>query len=439
MIGHNIKQIFRTNLLILLSGVVTSLLSARALGPAGRGDLLVIVMWPPVCALLVNLGLPQSHRYWMAKAPEAVSTLYSNAVIFALVVGVMTLALAEFIVPHLVGERSPEVMRLVRIYLVNIPAALALDLMCALLEGAQRFGWSGAARMVFFGVQLAGFSTLWLLSDLTVHSATLTMIASQMGSLIVALYAVRRVLRPHWHPSWAGWKQFASYGVRDYPGVLAEFTTLRLDQLLLGGMASSAAVGLYFIAVRLSEITTTLASSVAEALMPAVAAAEESERLELLLGRSLRLTFYVQAVVVAASWFAAPSLLSLLYGEEFLPATNALRLLLLASLAWSAGSIILSGLNGFGYPGSSALARFAAAGTMTILLFLLLPIWGITGAAAASVAGYSVMFATALFLLARRRNTKAYRYLRPRLDDFPTAHLKSFWNGQALRARDSEV
>ena len=94
---------------------MTSLLSAWALGPAGRGDLLVVMLWPPVVAMLVTFGLTQSHRYWVAKDPECVSMLFSNAVLFSLVVGVLAIAVAELVIPHLVGTRSPEVMRLVRI------------------------------------------------------------------------------------------------------------------------------------------------------------------------------------------------------------------------------------------------------------------------------------------------------------------------------------
>ena len=47
MIARNIRLIFSANALILLCGVITSLLSAWALGPAGRGDLLVKIIYRP--------------------------------------------------------------------------------------------------------------------------------------------------------------------------------------------------------------------------------------------------------------------------------------------------------------------------------------------------------------------------------------------------------
>jgi len=384
MIVRNIKLVFVANATILFCGLVTSLLSAWALGPAGRGDLLVVTLWPPVCALLVTFGLDQAHRYWVAKDPLCISILFSNAILFAAIAGPVTLLLSELIIPHLVGERSPETMRLVRIYLVNIPAALVQFLMIGLLEGARRFGWAGAARLMFFVVQAVVYFLLWIYGRFTVETAALTLIIAQFAAMTLSLFAVLRELKPRWEPSWRKWKEALGYGVRDYPGVVADFTTLRLDQLLLGGMASSAAIGLYFIAVRLSEITAIMAGSVADALMPEVAASQ-ADRAERLLGRSLRLTLYTHLLVLVPLWILAPLILRYVYGESFLAATATLRILLLASVVLSAGGVMISGLRGFGHPGISTIARLASAVVTVISLLLLLPRLGIVGAAVASL------------------------------------------------------
>ena len=438
MIVRNIKLGFLANVMILFCGVVTSLLSAWALGPAGRGDLLVVMLWPPVCALLVTFGLDQAHRYWVARDPACVSTLFSNAILFAAVVGPVTLALSELIIPHVVGDRSPNTMWLVRIYLVNIPAALIQFLMIGLLEGARRFGWAGAARLMFFVVQAVGYFLLWIYGRLTVESAALTLILAQFSAMFLSLFAVLRELKPRWQPSWSKWKEAFGYGVRDYPGVVADFTTLRLDQLLLGGMAPSAAIGLYFVAVRLSEITAVLASSVADALMPEVAASE-AERAERLLGRSLRLTLYTHLLVLVPLWLAAPLVLRYVYGEAFLAATATLRILLLASVMLSVAGIMTSGLRGFGHPGLSTIGRLASAVVTVVALLVLLPRLGIVGAAVASLLGYSVTMLIALFWLVRKGELGFWGYLRPRREDLPLADLRALLKLEPLSARNLET
>jgi O-antigen/teichoic acid export membrane protein len=419
MLKRNIKLVFSTNALMLGSGVVTSLLSAWALGPIGRGDLMVVLMWPAIFSMVAQIGLPQAYRFWVAKRPDYVSALFSNAVIFTLVVGLLTLGLAELLVPHLIGVRSPEVLRLTQIYLLVIPVHLLTDLTRGLLEGARRFTWVGALRLILFGVQLASYIVLWMTGKLTVASASYTMLVSLAASLVVSLIAVRRELRPKWNPNLKELGTTLRYGIRDYPGILTEFVNWRLDLMMLVGTASSAALGLYVVALRLADITSTLAGSVGDALLPEVAASKQAEEATRIVTRSLRLTLCAHLLILVPLWIAAPYILRFAYGAGFVEVTNVLRLLMFASVVWSAGAIVISGLNGLGHPGLSAIARIAAAVVMVVSLLTLLPTRGIQGAALSSIFGYSVMFLVALFWLLRRRQVTLWECLRPRWDDVP--------------------
>ena len=417
MIARNARLILITDVSIVLLTVISSLVGARALGPAGRGDLLIVMLWPPVVAMLAGLGLPSSYRYWMAKEPEKGSVLFTNAVIYTMVVGVSSVALAYIIVPHLVGERSPEVQTLLRIYQVNIPAALFLNLMRGLLEGTRRFGWAGVARLFSFAVQGFGFAALWMIGHLTVASATYLMIAAQFSSMLLGLIAVQQQLRPRWEPSWIEFKKSLHYALRDYAGGVADFTSLRLDQLMLAAMASNVAIGLYVVAVRLSEMTTMVADAIADALMPEVAASSSSERAEKLWARSMRLAIYMHILLLPVLWLVAPLMLRILFGESFVPATNAFRWLLIAAVVWSLGSIVISALRGFGYPGMSTIARFSGAVITLVGLLILLPRFGITGAAIASLIGYTVMLTVALVGFVRKRRLGLWSCLRPQKRD----------------------
>jgi O-antigen/teichoic acid export membrane protein len=404
---------------MLSCGVVTGLLSAWALGPAGRGNLMVVLMWPGIFSLAATIGLPQSYRFWTAKEPSCVSPLFSNAVIFTLVVGLITLGLAELLIPHLIGTRSPEVLHLARIYLLTIPLLMLTDLTRGLLEGARRFTWVGALRLIFFGLQCAVYIFLWSVGRLTLASATYTLMSSVVTSCLVSLFAVWHQLRPSWRPKFAELITTLRYGIRDYPGVLTEFINWRLDLIMLVGIASSSAVGLYTVAVRFADITCILASSVGDALMPEVAASEKAAEATNVVTRSLRLTLFCHLLILIPLWFAAPLILRFAYGDGFVAVTSVLRLLMCASVAWSAGAIVISGLNGLGHPGLSAIARIAAALVMVVSLLAWLPTRGIQGAALASLVGYSVMFVVALFWLLRRRQISLWESMRPRWSDIP--------------------
>jgi len=294
------------------------------------------------------------------------------------------------------------------------------DLTRGLLEGARRFTWVGVLRMIFFGFQCAAYIVLWFAGHLTLESASFTLIGSAATSLLVSLFAVWHELSPTWHPQLSELRTSLRYGVRDYPGVLTEFVSWRLDLIMLVGMASSSAVGLYAVALRLADITSTLASSVGDALMPEVAASKKDDRATQIVTRSLRLTLMAHLLILIPLWIGAPYIIRFAYGEGFVPVTNVLRLLMFASVIWSAGAIVISGLNGLGHPGLSAIARIAAALVMVVALLSWLPSRGIQGAALASLTGYSVMFLVALFWLLRRRKIGLWECLRPRWDDVPS-------------------
>jgi enterobacterial common antigen flippase len=425
MIVRNTRQILIADALCILSSVVSSFVGARALGPAGRGDLLIVVLWPPFIAMFAAVGMPTAYRYWIAKEPQRASVLFSNAVIYTAIVGTICIGIADLGIPYLVGERSEHVMNLLRIYQVNIPAALFLDLMRGLLEGKGRFGWAGAARAIFFGVQALGFAVLWSVDHLTVATAMISMISAQTVAMTVALIGVWREFRPRWQPSWTEFKRTMNYGARDYFGNVADFTTLRLDQLMLGAMASNVAIGLYVVAVRLSEVTNLAGGAIAVALMPEVAASATGEKAEELWALSLRMSVYLQTLVLIPLWIGAPYALKFMFGESFVPATAALRWLLLAAAVWSWGSVVISGLRGFGYPGLSSVARFSAAVVTAVLLLVLLPKMGITGAAIASFLGYSVMFIVALVGFMKKRRLRFWTCLRPQRQDIMIARWRS--------------
>jgi O-antigen/teichoic acid export membrane protein len=159
--------------------------------------------------------------------------------------------------------------------------------------------------------------------------------------------------------------------------------------------------------------------------MPEVAAAKHGERADNLLARSLRLTVYTHLLLLLPLWLAAPSILRFVYGDSFSAAGGTLRILLFASVVLTAGGITISGLNGFGHPGLSTIARVASAIVTLVALLTLLPRYGIAGAAIASLMGYSVMMLIAFFFLVQKRDRSLWSYLRPRTSDLPWSQIRS--------------
>lgn len=435
---RSVKLVFSTNVIFLLFSIATSLLSAWALGPEGRGDLVVVTTWLFVFSLFGMMGLPVAKRYWTAKEPAANSEIFTNTIVFSLVASAIIFVIGWLIVPLVINEQKPHVIRLTQVFLLNIPVILLSEMLRGQLEGARLFGWLGAARISFIAFQAIVYTVYYLFHDLTLEHALWVIVVGQIICLAVMFYGVWVNLRPRWSFKWKIFGKEIHYGLRGYLGNITEFAVWRLDQMMLTAMAASSVIGLYAVAVAIAEITATLASSISDALLPEVAASKEKSESILLLGKSLRLTLYAQIVATIPIWITEPYVLLYVFGENFLEASGALRLLLIASIFWSAGLIVISGLNGFGRPGLSAIARIASAATTVLSLVLLLPVWGIKGAAVASIFGYSVMFAVALVFLLRTQKISFGELLRPRADDISIEKIKSVLNFPAAASPKTE-
>jgi O-antigen/teichoic acid export membrane protein len=426
-VKRSVKLVFSTNTLFLFFSVTTSLLSAWALGAEGRGDLTIVTMWLSIFVLAGALGLPYAHRYYAARETEWQSEIFSNTIVFTFIISLVTISLAWLAVPLILSGQKPEIVWLTQIFLFNVPVVLLSEMLRGHLEGARLFGWLGAARICFITFQGVGYFLLYIFGLLTLINALWIIVFAQILLVAVMVFAVCYNLRPKWKPSLKIFRSEISYGLRSYFGNVTEFAVWRLDQMMLTAFAASATVGLYAVAVAVAEITAILASSVSDALLPEVASSKTPADSMILMGKTIRLTFYAQITALIPLWIFAPFALGAVYGEGFVEASDALRVLLICSIIWSVSLIVISGLNGLGRPGLGTVARLFSAAATVITLVWLLPKYGMMGAAFSSLIGYTVLLCVSLFCLLRSQNTGLWEFLRPRKDDISVEKLKSFF------------
>src|ERR1700689_5868804 len=70
--------------LIIGVNAATGILAARALAPAGRGDLSAMILWYSFLGSVFSLGIPSALTYRLRRHPEQLSELSGAALLFAL-------------------------------------------------------------------------------------------------------------------------------------------------------------------------------------------------------------------------------------------------------------------------------------------------------------------------------------------------------------------
>ena len=98
----------KSTILALQAG--TGILTARLLGPAGRGELAAMILWPLFIANVTTLGVPSSLIYHLRRRPDEREELVTNGFAMAALMGTVAAAAAALVLPWWLRQYSPSVI-----------------------------------------------------------------------------------------------------------------------------------------------------------------------------------------------------------------------------------------------------------------------------------------------------------------------------------------
>jgi O-antigen/teichoic acid export membrane protein len=252
---------------------------------------------------------------------------------------------------------------------------------------------AGANRLIFLEefVFLPGFGLL-LLAGVETYLAMV--VALLIGDLMTSLVGGIRLARRGYfagagRPSVRLAREVAGYGFRAQLGTIALLLNARLDFALVGALIGPASLGIYAVATRYAELLRLPALAMNYVLFPAYAragGAVATERVRALLPR----IGWVPAAVAVPMALAAPVVLPLFFGEPFSAAVVPAWVLLGGLAVGGIIGVIGAYLSGVGRPGLYSASLAAGLPVTVVLDLLLIPPFGVTGAAAASAVAYFV-------------------------------------------------
>ena len=171
----------------------------------------------------------------------------------------------------------------------------------------------------------------------------------------------------------------------------------RIDQILIAFIATEATLGVYAVAVNAWEILLYLPGAAATAVLPSVARADRTIRVEQVL-KAFRSVALVTLSGLAIAAVVGPPLLVVVFGAPFDASIAPFLWLLPGTLGYVALGIFSSALVASSSPGLSSLGPLVSLGVGIALDIVLIPSLGAEGAAIASSAALLTGGATALVL-----------------------------------------
>jgi O-antigen/teichoic acid export membrane protein len=379
--------------LTLVANLVSGIVTARALGPDGRGVTVALSAMAQLAGFLFAMGVAQSLSYFIARRPQDGPRLFTTWLLMLLPLTAVAIVLAELLLTTIFAVDGEQAVDAGRWFLFTIAVVVGLELNSGLLLGVHDFLFYNALRLAQPALAAASFVVLWWLDALTVVSSLIAATAGTAVVLAVGMArAVRKVgvgppdLRLGLHTLW--------YGVRGQGVTLAANVNARLDLVMLPAFVAAAGVGLYSVATNVSLSVYQFASTFAGLVLPA--AARDPGRGPLKVIGALYITLAVAGVLALALALAARPLLGVIYGDDFRDAAEPLRLILPGAVLFAASSIVGAGLYAAGKPFTATLAQLAGMVVTVAGLAIFLRSGGITAAAIVSSVSYATVFLATL-------------------------------------------
>ena len=371
--------------LVVGLNAAAGIIVARALQPEGRGVSAMVIAVAGTTIALGYLSVEQAHvLLWPGRRDEIVA----NSVLLGPAVGALA-ALGAALVVWVGTSLGVMVLHpgMLAVALVSVPAAItALYLGTALVLDA-RVAVVNRSMLCVAVLQCGVTLLLAAMGSLTPGWVVTIWSASSTVALLVLLAGARPRLRC-WSPTLA--RRAVSVGMRFHPGSASLYLTYRLDVLILGALASPAAVGLYTLAVTLGELTRIPTEAVRGVFLPRQAEGDRPDAAEVT-ARATRISALLAAVSVGGLCLTAPVLVPIAYGTAFADSVHALYALGPGLFALQAGRQIGAFLIRHDRPLIFSALPMAALAVSIAANLALIPRWGIVGCALAASVSYTLL------------------------------------------------
>lgn len=238
--------------------------------------------------------------------------------------------------------------------------------------------------LVYFGLDVFGM--------LVGHIVGNGLIAAMAGYVILRRISVRRLIKI---PDATPYREFLSYNGLNIVLVLLVMSLFHVDVVMVRTLVDSDTTGFYKAALALAELIWIVPVVLQTLLLHSSStlwSQGRTEEITALAGRITRYTTLLVLLMAVGLAILADRFVPLYYGQEFTVATTPLLLLLPGAIGFAVARPLQAICQGSGQLKPLILATGIAAVLNIVLNAILIPLFGMVGAAVATSIGYGSMF-----------------------------------------------
>jgi O-antigen/teichoic acid export membrane protein len=382
-------SVFTANVVTGLAGLATQSLLAWFLGPVGRGEYGACMLFVLVLMLSCTLGQEMANVYFVGSGKLTPSQAMTQSLLVGTLMSIAACGAGILITFGSFGFLQKAPIGTYRIALLCIPPMILTAYLNGILLGMRsvRFytcllaapavmGAVGTAVVGCFRPTVSLILPIHAASDFLAAIAAIVILRRQYGCRFTRIHA-------------ADLRRSLGYGLRFYLGKLFSMANLQIGNLiLLISPVGKAELGLFSTASTIAGRLWLLPDTLHVALLPR--SVSDPEGRSVFVARVCRLCLVCTAAMLLVMYLISKPFIAIIFSPEFLPVLIPFQLLLPGVLVRVVPKILTAFFNGIGRPGINSFAIAASVACNVVLMYLLLPRWGLIGVAVSMSVSYAV-------------------------------------------------
>lgn len=395
MLKKHIVFTISSRLGIVVSGFLVAVITARFLGPAGRGQYYYVITLTNLIYQLSSLGLQTSNTYLIAQQEHLLNKLIlNNAWISVTVCGILSAAICLFLY-----YTSSTLNGFIWFVLLLSPLYAFFLYSINLMAGLHRINLFNGSQIMMniitvLAVLIAGFIS---------RNLYVILAAVCCGWLFMALFVFFKLHDKSVRVSpWFDLEVFKTgffYALKSYVVLVCSFLVLRINVFFLNEFSSASQVGFFSVAAQISDIIGLFPMTVGVLLFPRLLQVEKNENSLAVMQAVLKKFTGLMLILCISVWLIAPYFIKIFFGAPFMASVHILSLMLPGSFFCAIFLVLAQYLYAKGIPAALLIIWILGVLLNSILSYALIIHYAAAGAAIALSISYGLILLATAFLV----------------------------------------
>lgn len=433
MLGKNLISSVFTQVPVFILGVISGVYSTRILGEDAKGAFALFQTNAQLFVLIFSLGIRTGIVYFISSKKMS-EGLVSGMSIFIFIISSLVL-IVFLILAHglnitsvFLPEGYDSLFYLMALFLMYLLSFLN-SIMASFFQAHSSFKIINAVSLVNSVLNVLLFTVLFFaIESLSLDANTRfnyilysTMLALFLNSLLwIVIYKKTIYTAPNFKfETRDHLKKFISYNTSIYIGMFINFFNYRLDLWIVNHYLSDKDLSYYSLAANINQIILYMAVTIGSVMLPNLSSRSEEDRLNTFV-RVSRICFAFFTLICFVAYLVCGFVIPFMYGNTFENTITPFRILLpgiLFSCITQLFSILIVSINKNTYN----ITACAVGLVITLVLdILLIPLFGINGAAIATTLSYFVIFIITYIFILYETKKFTFNFFFPHFTDLRT-------------------